>query len=267
MKTTCPTCGASMEIGDSASAWGVCPGCRAVVRASSVDSDMQNWKTTSGAIKAQFGILVIVLLVAATTVILEPRPGGVSVLLCLLSMVAFGYFLSLCLCGSAPDSAARHSVFACVLTLVLGSIGLFLGAMSLSGPVPWGMSPNLVITTLGAGLFAVYFATLVFLMRFHAAVGRAFGNRSLLRQAYVFLGVLFVIAANVALETRLFFIRRQVLLDIWWDHLIPWTGARSTSASSSGMRSSSGDVPDDRSRTRGSRWTSSRTGDDDRGDE
>jgi hypothetical protein len=227
MKTTCPTCGIPLQIGDADSSWVVCPACRGMVRASSASSDAKQWGTTSRMLKGQFGILIVILLAFAAVIVLEPRgQDAYSVFACLTPMLALAYFLCLCLCGTAPDPTARHSVLACVLTLVFGSIGLFFAALMSAGPPPRGMPREYVQIALLAGGFTVYFAAFVFLMRFHASVGRALGNRALQRHSYLFLPTPFlVLAANWFLSTvsaRPFFMRRQVPP---WDDLVPWVYA------------------------------------------
>jgi hypothetical protein len=135
-------------------------------------------------------------------------------------MLGLGYFLLLCMCGSSPDPAARHSILACVLTLILGTIGLFFGATMMSGPPPPGMPRELVEMTLGSGAFAVYFAAFVFLMRFHASVGRVLGDVALQRHAYVFLLAPFVVVgANWFLVERPFLGPRAFGAAV---SLIPW---------------------------------------------
>ena len=102
--------------------------------------------------------------------------------------------------GPRPDGPTQRRR-ACLLTLIFGTAGLFggtfLALMSQAARVPddwigWGI---------GLGAFAVYFSAFVFLVRFHARVAQAFGNRWLARECLLFLFVpIFVVAGNVWIE-------------------------------------------------------------------
>jgi hypothetical protein len=186
--TPCPNCGTPVELVDSASASATCPGCRAVVRRSSIARDAANWGTTSVVLKTQFGILLIWL--GGTAVVLArfqiPEREGPAAF-CVAGFLLVVYFLCLCMCGSAPDPTARRSALACVMTIVFGTIGLVAFAVFESGPGQPALPRELIEATLGFGVFAVYFSAFVFLMRFHATIARVFGNRRLRRQCYAYL--------------------------------------------------------------------------------
>ena len=91
------------------------------------------------------------------------------------------------MCGSAPDPTARRSALACELTFVFGTVGLFGGTFVVLIWRAAGLAEFMIEWAIGLGAFAVYFSALVFLMRFHAAVAGAFGNRWLERECYVYL--------------------------------------------------------------------------------
>src|SRR5262249_18559816 len=148
-------CGKLVELDDSASAWEVCPGCRKVVRNVPAATDADRWKTTSGVLKGQFGILVFFIILAGLIAASGPGPGGESVL-CLGSILLLVHFLCLCVSATAPDPAARHSIIACIMTLVLGTVGLFVYALATSPPM--NLDRGFIEMTIGFGAFAVYFS-------------------------------------------------------------------------------------------------------------
>ena len=201
MTILCPKCGMPVEFAGSASARAVCRGCRAVVRRSSAAIEYFDWKSSSFVLKMQFGIVLFLLLGSAAEV--GPFRGSIlsgatAVLVLFLLLV---YFVCICMCASAPDRMARRSVVSCILTLILGTAGLFggtfLALMSQAAGVPddwigWGI---------GLAAFTVYFSAFAFLMRFHAAVALAFGNRWLARECHLILfAPIVVIAVNVWVE-------------------------------------------------------------------
>ena len=176
----------------AASASVLCPRCRLDVWKPAVKI-AAGWQMTSLALKAQFGILAVFLFAAVAILArFEPPPRDGSMYLCASVVLLLGYFLALCLLASAPDPTARRSALACVLTLVFGTIGLFLFGIVVGNPGPMRLSPDVFEPAIGFGGFTVYFSAFVFLMRFHATVARAFGNRRLRRRncAYVFAPVL-----------------------------------------------------------------------------
>jgi hypothetical protein len=210
MAILCSICG--MPIDGTEPASDLCPRCRLDVAKPAV-KNAPGWQTTSLALKAQFGILVIFLGAAAAILMrIEPPPGDGAIFACMGVVLLLGYFLALCMLGSSPDPTARRSALACVLTLVFGTIGMFASFAVLSRPADFGMSEEVIGPMLGFGIFTIYFSAFVFLMRFHAVVARAFGNRRLRRQcyAYVFAPAL-IVAVNVVffwLTEPFFFGRR-----------------------------------------------------------
>jgi hypothetical protein len=199
MTTPCPNCGTPVELGTSPREIAVCPGCRAVVRAQTTAAvhNAANWRTTSIVLKSQFAILLIfIVATAASFGSIQFGPGDDTAAACVGCILVLIYFLCLCLCGSAPDPTARRSALACILTLVFGSIGLIAGAAFANGLRPLGAS-HLIEAALGFGVFAVYYSAFVFLMRFHTAIARRFGDRRLRLHCFAYMfAPLVAIAVN-----------------------------------------------------------------------
>ena len=191
MTTFCRNCNMSVEADESPLADVICPRCGVVVRSAptsrSAARETVGWQTTSFAVKTQFGILVTFLIgTAAAFVLRPPLAGDGSAAFCMAILLLLGYFIALCLCASAPNPAVRRSALACVLTLVLGSLGLIAMPMILGPPNDFRLPLFLLESVFGFGAFAVYFSAFVFLMRFHATIARFFGNRRLRRQCHVY---------------------------------------------------------------------------------
>jgi hypothetical protein len=211
MTIACPECGTLVELDAAASAVALCSRCRSVVRAPIADDASRRttadaWKATSFALKVKLAILVLASVLVAVS-FFERRPFRDDA-----AISCFGLFLGICylactiVCLSTPDLAARRSVVACVLTLILGSAGLFLSIALVRStePNPLGLRAQglaWAVMSLWFGGFAVTYGGYLFLMRFHAEVARAFGNRRLRRHCFVTMFVPpAVIAANVALS-------------------------------------------------------------------
>ena len=202
MTTFCPNCVTPVDVDESPFADVVCPACEAIVRqaprANSKAGKTAGWEMTSFALKTEFGILGTVLFISAG-VLLFPAPGGdVPVFLCVGVVLLLVWFLCVCLSATAPEPAVRRSALACVLTIVLGTLGLigfsvFARWNAIGVPVPVSES------VLAVGMFAVSISAFVFLMRFHATIARVFGNRRLLRQCYVYMAApLIAFGVNLA---------------------------------------------------------------------
>jgi hypothetical protein len=206
MTTPCPNCGTPVELDRSALKVAVCPGCRAVLRSQTAAASLMaaGWQTTSIVLKWQFAMLLILLLgTAASFGPLRFGPGDNGAAVCVGGVLLLVYFLCLCLCASAPDPTASRSALACVLTVVFGTVGLIAFTVFLTQPGFLGLPRPLIETGLGLGFFAVYYAAFVFLVRFHAAVARRFGDRRLRLHCIVYL---FVPLVSIAVNFGIFWL-------------------------------------------------------------
>jgi hypothetical protein len=179
----------------------VCPGCGIRLQAHSTLRHANPWKTTSVVLKVQLAILLILLGSVAVGIARVNVPvvdGGAAI--CLVYALPLVYFVCICLCATAPDRTAKRSVIACVLTLGMATIAWF--AVSLWMYMRRNRPPDFMLdSAVGFGAFSTYFAALVFLMRFHAAVARALGNERLRRESYVFMAAPIIAAAvNIGFE-------------------------------------------------------------------
>jgi hypothetical protein len=192
--TPCPNCGTPVELFGTGSASGICPRCGTIVRrAGSV------WRTTSYALKTQFGILLLLILIVAAAVGSVRFRMAADSWLCVVWTLLLTYFVCLCTCISAPDRTARRSAIACVMTLVFGTVGWVIVTVVLYVNMrrPAGLADfSMAGTAINSAGFAIYLSAFVFLMRFHAAIAAAFGNRWLERECYVYL--FFPVAATGA---------------------------------------------------------------------
>jgi hypothetical protein len=214
MKIACPECGMPISPDDPAS-WGeACSRCRARLRPArtdvhsrkSADARASAWRTVSVAVKVQFAMVVFWIVTVGAILAVSPRSdAGAGALACTSLGSLCVFFLCLCMCGAAPQPAARRSILACILIPLLGTFALALGWQILVRRGLGGFERIVAVEQarewiVGFGVFAVYFSAFAFLMRFHAIVAREFGNRWLRVESYVFLFMPIVtIAANLGL--------------------------------------------------------------------
>jgi hypothetical protein len=135
-------------------------------------------------------------------------PPGVAVLFvsggCAICFAALIGFIGACMCCASPDRIAHRWALTAILMLVgvflvscagLGVVGIAADAAKKGGGGPGPQQ----VAALGIGFVLVaavgvlvFLVSFIFWMMFHAAVGRALGNTSLVHQSYWYIGLPFV---------------------------------------------------------------------------